>query len=138
ADAERRESMVQGYLAATGRCAVRVRLEGERARLNIKSAGLDIERMEYEYEIPVEDAAEIIDCLCGSEVVRKTRHYVTIGSHTYEVDEFEGENAGLVVAEVELKTRDEAFPKPAWLGEEVSGDPRYLNSNLASRPFSRW
>lgn len=134
----RSEPMYQGYLASTPTCAVRVRLEGDRARINIKSAGLDIERREYEYDIPVDDAREILETLCGKRVVRKTRHYHPAGAHTFEIDVFEGANEGLVVAEVELSRRDEDFERPAWLGEEVSGDARYLNNNLATKPFRDW
>lgn len=134
----RSQRMRQGYIANTERCSVRVRVEGGRARLNIKSAGLDIQRLEYEYEIPEHDADEIIERLCGDEVVAKTRHYVEHGDHVFEIDEFEGDNQGLIVAEVELASRDEYFERPEWLGEEVSGNPRYLNSNLAVLPFNRW
>jgi adenylate cyclase len=136
--ATRSERMVQGYLASTGTCAVRVRLEGDRARLNIKSAGLDIRRLEYEYPVPVEDAEEILEHLCDGRLVSKTRYYVPIAAHVFEVDEFEGENSGLVVAEVELESRDEWFERPSWLGREVSGEARYLNNNLAVEPYSRW
>ncbi len=135
---ERSESMVQGYLASTDDCTVRVRLEGSIAKLNIKSAGLDIQRSEFEYDIPAADAAEILESLCGQRVVRKTRHFHPAGDHVFEIDVFEGANAGLVVAEVELASRDESFERPPWLGEEVSADPRYLNSNLATRPFNTW
>jgi adenylate cyclase len=138
ASVRRSERMLQGYVANNDRCAVRVRMEGDKARLNIKSAGLDIQRMEYEYDIPCSDASEIIESLCGNEVVAKTRHYVDYGHHVYEIDEFEGGNTGLLVAEVELASRDEAFERPEWLGKEVSGDPRYLNSNLARHPFCHW
>lgn len=138
AQVTRSENMLQGYLASTGHSSVRVRLEGDAARLNIKSAGLDIERLEFEYEIPAADAREIIDRLCEGRTVSKTRHFVELESHTFEIDEFRGENQGLVVAEVELGSRDEAFERPSWLGDEVSADPRYLNSNLATEPFTRW
>jgi adenylate cyclase len=138
AQVERSERMEQGYLAGTDACSVRVRIVGDSARLNVKSAGLDIQRQEYEYEIPVTDAREILDTLCGTRVVRKTRHYVTVDTHLFEIDEFEGDNAPLVVVEVELGRRDEEFARPVWLGAEVSGDKRYLNSNLADLPYSRW
>ncbi len=137
-DAMRSEPMIQGYLASSSDGTVRVRLEGATAHINIKSAGLDIERREYEYVIPVDDAREILDSLCGGRVVRKTRHYCPAGAHTFEIDVFEGANQGLVVAEVELSSRDEDFERPSWLGEEVSGDARYLNNNLATRPFRDW
>ncbi|GJL82800.1 MAG: CYTH domain-containing protein [marine bacterium B5-7] len=134
----RSERMMQGYLAENERCSVRVRLEGERARLNIKSAGIDIERLEFEYPVPVSDAEEILNKLCGSRHVQKMRHYIDLENHVFEVDEFEGDNAGLIIAEIELKSRDESFNRPDWLGREVSGDPRYLNNNLAREPFNLW
>lgn len=130
--------MRQGYLAVNDECTVRVRLDGDCARLNIKSSGLDIERQEYEYEIDPGDAAEMLDTLCARRIVDKTRYFVEFRGHTFEVDEFHGDNAGLVVAEVELAARDEVFARPPWLGEEVSGDPRYLNSNLAGDPYRQW
>lgn len=138
AQVERSERMEQGYLAGNEACSVRVRIAGDAARLNVKSAGLDIKRQEYEYTIPVADAREMLDTLCGLRVVRKVRHYVTVDAHLFEIDEFDGDNAPLVVAEVELGHRDEEFVHPAWLGAEVSGDARYLNNNLADHPYSRW
>ncbi len=135
---EQSEHYEQGYLADTGSCSVRVRLEGERARLNIKSAGLDIQRMEFEYPIPVEDAHEILEQLCGTCFVKKTRHFIKYDDLLWEVDEFLEDNAGLVVAEIELETRDQEFQRPDWLGAEVSGDPRYMNNNLAKSPFKDW
>ncbi len=134
----RSERYRQGYLAVTDRCGVRVRVEGEWAQLNVKSAGLDIRRLEYDYTIPVADAERMLSEFCGSRQLAKTRHFLTHAGHTWEIDEFEGENHGLVVAEIELNAVDEAFARPDWLGEEVSGDPRYLNSYLAEHPFARW
>jgi adenylate cyclase len=128
----------QGYLAVNDHCAVRVRLEDERAVLTIKNATLDIRRQEYEYAIPPEDAREILDTLCSGRRVSKTRHFVAHDRNVWEVDEFDGENCGLVVAELELATVDQVFTRPQWLGEEVSGDPRYLNAALATRPYSSW
>lgn len=137
-DVERRAAFRQGYLAVNAACAIRVRVEGEHARLNIKQATLDIRRHEYEYEIPATEAREMLDLLCGSMQVVKTRHYLHYAGHLWEVDEFHGANAGLVVAEIELDAEDEPFARPPWLGAEVSGDARYLNSNLAQHPFSTW
>lgn len=130
--------MRQGYLAADPVRTVRVRIEGERAVLTIKSKSEGASRGEWEYEIPVPDAAELLDRLCERPLVEKTRHRIEHAGHTWEVDEFEGENAGLVVAEIELDAEDEAFDKPEWIGREVTGDPRYFNSSLIRLPYSRW
>jgi adenylate cyclase len=137
-DVEKRAELRQGYLAVNDCCAVRVRLDDERARLNIKRATLDLRRHEYEYEIPLAEAREMLDLLCDGRQLVKTRHYLHHTGHLWEVDEFHGANAGLVVAEIELAAEDEVFARPPWLGKEVSGDPRYLNSSLAQRPYSGW
>lgn len=133
------QAMAQGYLAGppAARCSVRVRIAGEAAFLNIKSVADGIARDEYEYDIPVADARRMLDALAGSPVA-KCRHHVTVGAHLFEIDEFEGDNAGLVVAEVELGSVDEAFERPAWLGREVSHLARYYNLNLATHPYARW
>jgi adenylate cyclase len=130
--------MRQGYLAADPVRTVRVRIEGGRAVITIKSKSVGASRGEWEYEIPVPDAAELLDRLCEKPLVEKTRHRIDYAGHTWEVDEFAGENAGLVVAEIELGSEDEAFDKPAWIGREVTGDPRYYNSSLIRLPYSRW
>jgi adenylate cyclase len=133
------EPMAQGYLAGppASRSSVRVRIAGDAAWLNIKSATLGVERDEYEYAIPREDAERMLATLCG-ERVEKVRHHVVAGPHVFEIDEFLGDNAGLVVAEIELSHADEPFERPAWLGREVTPLARYYNVNLASRPYSRW
>lgn len=130
--------MRQGYLVADPVRTVRVRIEGERAVVTFKSKSIGASRGEWEYEIPVPDAAELLDRLCEQPLVEKTRHRIEHGGHTWEVDEFQGENAGLVVAEIELASEDEAFDKPAWIGREVTGDARYYNSSLIRLPYSRW
>ena len=130
--------MRQGYLVADPVRTVRVRIEGERAVITIKSKSVGASRGEWEYEIPVPDAAELLDRLCERPLVEKTRHRIEHLGHTWEVDEFHGENAGLVVAEIELGSEDEAFEQPAWIGQEVTGDPRYYNSSLMRLPYSRW
>ena len=127
----------QGYLCGNGRASVRVRIAGKDANLNVKSATLGVERLEFEYPIPVDDARALLSDLAG-RVVEKTRHEVRVGGHCWEIDEFEGDNAGLVVAEIELDDADEPFDRPDWLGEEVSEDPRYYNTELARHPYSRW
>ncbi|MFZ1327200.1 MAG: CYTH domain-containing protein, partial [Candidatus Contendobacter sp.] len=120
--------MRQGYLTSDERCSVRVRVAGDQGFLNVKSGTLGIQRSEYEYPIPLAEAEEILDTLCAKPVLEKTRHYVLVGEHCWEVDEFAGANAGLIVAEVELSRPDEPFERPDWAGEDVSGDPRYYNS----------
>ena len=129
----------QGYLAGGVESSVRVRVEGDSANINIKSATLDISRLEYEYEIPLDDAGELLDNLCQKPIIEKTRHIVPADSgHKWEIDEFCGDNAGLIVAEIELGSEDELFAKPAWLGKEVSDDPRYYNVCLVKHPYKDW
>ncbi len=129
--------MVQGYLCHDPVRTVRVRKEGARAVITIKSATVGISRAEYEYEIPLEDVEELLN-LAVSPVVRKTRYYYHLGEHTWEIDVFGGENKGLIVAEIELSSENEEFEKPDWVGDEVSHDRRYANSSLAQRPYSEW
>lgn len=128
----------QGYLGRAETSSVRVRVSDEAAYLNIKSATLGIERLEYEYPIPLADAHEMLDRLCHKPLIEKTRYFVEHAGHQWEVDVFEGDNAGLVVAEIELETPDEAFERPAWLGDEVSHDPRYYNVCLVEHPYREW
>ncbi|MFO8025657.1 CYTH domain-containing protein [Thiohalophilus sp.] len=138
AQADAGQHLAQGYLIGAREASVRVRIEGERANLNIKSATLGIYRQEYEYPIPLADAREMIDTLCEKPVIEKTRYHVKHADHTWEVDVFEGENAGLVVAEIELTSESETFEQPDWVGEEVSADPRYYNVSLVKHPFKAW
>jgi adenylate cyclase len=136
--ARRRVAMRQGYLCDTGgKASVRVRIEGRVAHLNIKGAVVGRRRAEYDYRIPIAEARELLDTLCVGRV-EKLRHYVTSGPHTWEIDEFGGDNAGLVVAEIELRRVDESFVTPAWLGREVTDERRYYNHSLALHPYSRW
>jgi len=128
----------QGYLAPLDTSSVRVRIEGDKANINIKSATIGISRLEYEYEIPLKDAEQMLESLCRSPQVHKTRHIVTIGKHKWEIDEFYDENEGLVVAEIELNDENESFAKPDWLGDEVSDDARYYNVNLIKHPYNGW
>ncbi len=128
----------QGYLAASAHCSVRVRIYGERGFLTIKGATSGITRDEYEYEIPPGDANEILENLCPHPLIEKTRHRIVFKGHTWEVDEFAGANLGLTLAEVELKDAGEQVELPDWVAREVSGDPRYFNSNLSIKPFSSW
>jgi adenylate cyclase len=128
----------QGYLSSTKERVVRVRTEGTRGVLTIKGITRGVSRLEFEYEIPRADADRLLDELCERPLIEKTRYRLPAGDVTWEIDEFHGENAGLVVAEVELTGEDQAFERPAWLGEEVSGDPRYFNANLIAHPFRDW
>jgi len=134
----RRTCMRQGYLNETQKSSVRVRVEGDNAYLNIKSATLGVFRKEYEYPIPVDEANEILSDLANKPLIEKTRHYVKFANHVWEVDVFEGENKGLIVAEVELAHEGEAVELPPWVGEEVSADPRYYNVCLVRHPFKDW
>lgn len=129
--------IVQGYLSTNTNKIVRVRIRGNKGYLTIKGKPKGISRFEWEEEIPVEQARQMIS-LCGSTVIDKTRNLVPAGKHTFEVDVFHGNNEGLVVAEIELGSEDEEFIRPSWLGEEVSYDKRYFNSQLLRHPFKNW
>ena len=128
----------QGYLSTDPERTVRVRLEGDRGVLTIKGPSRGISRAEFEYPIPAAEAATLLDTLCLQPLIEKTRYRVEHGGHLWEIDEFAGDNAGLVLAEVELSSEDEQVALPPWVGMEVSNDPRYFNANLARHPFSRW
>lgn len=133
------QHIVQGYLSSVTSRVVRIRIQDERAILCIKSIIPDSEfsRYEWEREIPLSDAKTMLK-FCEPGVIEKERHIIPVGKHTFEVDEFHGENEGLVLAEVELESENEAFEKPSWLGEEVTYDKRYYNANLAKHPFKDW
>ncbi len=128
----------QGYLSNSERVSIRIRTSGEKAYLNFKSATLGISRSEYEYEIPLSDADEMLASFAEGPLIEKVRYFVKRDSHVWEIDVFEGDNAGLVVAEIELASEDEAFDRPAWIGEEVSSDPRYYNVCLVTHPYCQW
>ena len=130
--------MRQGYLNNEKHCSVRVRIADNRAWLNLKGVTLGAQRLEFEYEIPVTDAHPMLDQLTCKPLIEKTRHLVDVGDHTWEIDVFEGDNAGLIVSEIELDDPDECFEKPEWLGEEVTHDARYYNTCLSSHPFKNW
>jgi len=127
----------QGYLVADGIRTVRIRIAGEEGYLTIKGESTGISRLEFEYPIPVPEAFELLK-LCATPVIEKFRTKVLHADKTWEVDEFEGRNTGLVVAEIELKSEDEPFEIPSWIGEEVTSDLRYYNSRLAIHPFQEW
>ena len=128
----------QGYLSSARERVVRVRIEGEQAMLTIKGANVGATRGEWEYPIPLADAAELLDGLCEQPLIEKVRHRIEHAGMVWEVDEFLGANAGLLVAEIELASEDQPFDKPDWIGAEVSGDARYYNANLIRHPFSQW
>jgi len=135
--AHRSQRMSQGYLASGGRVSLRVRIAGDEARLNMKTGGLVASRQEYEYPIPIADARELLALAIGP-LIDKTRHFVEHGGMTWEVDEFHGDNTGLVVAELELTREDEQFPRPPWAGVEVTQLARYYNSCLVKHPYRAW
>jgi adenylate cyclase len=128
----------QGYLNSQATSSIRVRISDNQAWLNIKSATIGTHRHEYEYEIPLADADEILTNLCRKPLIEKTRYFVEDNSHTWEIDEFDADNLGLIVAEIELSAIGETFIKPAWLGAEVTHDLRYYNNNLSQHPYSEW
>lgn len=128
----------QGYLSSAKERVVRVRIAGDQAKLTVKGITTGVSRAEFEYEIPIDDAAYMLDHLCEQPLIEKRRHVEIVDGKAFEIDVFLGANAGLVIAELELTREDEAFERPAWLGDEVSGDERYYNSNLLSRPFTTW
>ncbi|AZS28429.1 CYTH domain-containing protein [Butyricimonas faecalis] len=139
ADSFKATRITQGYLSSVPERTVRVRVKGEKGYITIKGKGNDsgASRYEWEKEIPVDEVKELLK-LCEPGIIDKTRYLVKAGEHTFEVDEFYGENEGLVMAEVELKDENENFIKPAWLGEEVTGDVKYYNSMLMKHPYTKW
>ncbi|MGI6461493.1 MAG: CYTH domain-containing protein [Candidatus Hydrogenedentales bacterium] len=130
--------ILQGYIAMGPPIAVRVRIAAEQATLNLKKSTVDIARDEFEYPIPADDAAQLLGHFCAGHVIQKKRHTVEYRGFIWEVDTFEGSNEGLVVAEIELTAVDQPFDLPPWVGNEVSGDPRYLNTSLSVHPYRDW
>jgi len=128
----------QGYLNSAKERTVRVRIADGRAFLTIKGITVGATRSEYEYEIPLDDGKAMLDTLAEKPLIEKMRYKIPVGNVTWEIDEFLGENVGLIIAEVELKGADQTFDKPVWLGDEVTSDPRYFNANLIKNPFTRW
>lgn len=131
-------AMRQGYLSNEQSCSVRVRTSSDRAWLNIKSVTVGAQRQEFEYGIPLVDGNQILDTLSRKPLIEKMRHIVEFGKHFWEIDEFTGDNTGLIVAEIELGSPDESFEKPPWLGEEVTFEARYYNTNLSNSPYKDW
>ncbi|HHE74339.1 MAG TPA: CYTH domain-containing protein, partial [Desulfobacteraceae bacterium] len=128
----------QGYLNSTKERTVRVRTINDKGFLTIKGITTGATRAGYEYEIPHAEATALLDDLCEKPIIEKNRYKIDFAGFVWEVDEFFGENQGLIVAEVELESEDQAFEKPEWIGEEVTGDPKYFNSNLILNPFAKW
>lgn len=128
----------QGYLSSDPERIVRVRIEGEQATLTIKGLAVGATRGEWEYPLPLAEAQVLLDRLCERPLIEKYRYRIEHQGMTWEVDEFLGENAGLVVAEIELASEEQPFAKPDWLGDEVTHDARYANASLIRHPFSRW
>jgi len=134
----RGERFRQGYLSSTKERTVRVRVHGDSAALTIKGPPEGLSRAEFEYVIPRADAEALLDTLCERPLIEKTRWFVDFGGLTWEIDEFAGENAGLVVAEVELESEDQPIDLPPWTGAEVTHDARYQNASLVRYPYSLW
>ena len=128
----------QGYLSTNKDSVVRVRVKNDKAYLTIKGSNSGIARLEFEYEIPLNEANEMLEKLCQKPIIDKTRYIINHENHTWEVDVFYGDNDGLVVTEVELSSEDEAINLPIWIKEEVSHDDRYYNSNLMKHPYKDW
>ena len=128
----------QGYIVRDPRTTVRVRIAHDKGYLTLKGRVNNLSRPEYEYEIPVSEAEEMLQLWCGDQVIKKYRYHIPRGTVTWEVDEFLDLNAGLVIAEVELASPDQPLDLPQWIGSEVSGDVRYYNSYLVKHPYSTW
>jgi len=137
-DADEGIHIIQAYMGSNEKSSVRIRINGDLANLNIKSKTLGIQRSEYEYAIPIEEAKEMLESLCDKPYIEKTRFHVMHDSHQWEIDVFAGDNRGLIVAELELESVDEAFTLPDWAGDDVSDDPRYYNICLVSHPYKDW
>jgi CYTH domain-containing protein len=128
----------QGYLCSGSGQTVRVRIAGENALITIKGRSTNISRLEFEYPIPLEDSRILLDEVCQQPIIHKRRFFKEHKGFTWEIDEFYGENQGLVLAEIELESEDQQFARPEWLGEEVSHDGRYYNASLRTYPYSMW
>jgi len=128
----------QGYLSNSRDSSIRVRIEGGRALLTIKGGRMGASRLEFEYEIPLSDAETMLMILCKKPLIEKIRYRIPFEGHIIEVDEFMGDNLGLIIAEIELKDEKESLVLPDWIGEEVTGDRKYYNVNLLENPFRNW
>lgn len=128
----------QGYLNSAKERTVRIRTIDDKAYLTVKGPTVGVTRQEYEYEIPHADCVQMLENLAEKPIIEKVRYKIPFAGLTWEIDEFFGVNVGLIVAEVELASESQAFEKPAWVGEEISSDPRYFNSNLVKNPYTTW
>ena len=132
------ETYRQGYLSTVKERTVRVRTINDKGYLTVKGVSVGASRLEFEYEIPVADAEQLLDNLCEKPLIEKQRYKLDHGGLTWEIDVFFGDNEGLIVAEVELQSEDQVFESPDWVVDEVTSDPRYYNANLISNPYSNW
>ncbi len=128
----------QGFLSTVKERVVRVRIAGGKGTLTIKGLTRGVSKLEFEYEIPLDEARSLLEALCQRPLIEKTRYRIPHRGLIWEVDEFIGDNRGLILAEVELQSEDQTIDPPPWIGEEISSDPRYFNSNLVQKPFSQW
>ena len=128
----------QGYLNSSKERTVRIRTAGDKAFLTVKGPAVGATRAEFEYPIPLDECNAMLDTLAEKTLIEKKRYKIKCGDLTWEIDEFFGDNKGLIVAEVELQSEGRRIDKPSWVGDEVSGDPRYFNSNLIKHPFTKW
>ena len=128
----------QGYIFAEKKGVVRVRTTDNKGYLTIKSTPLGLQRQEYEFEIPLVDANNMLENLCENYIIEKNRYKINYADHIWEIDEFTGDNKGLFLAEIELSDENESFIRPPWIGKEVSHDPKYYNSNLSKKPYCQW
>ena len=128
----------QGYFAGPNKCTIRVRIAGNHGYLTIKGKTAGAVRQEYEYEIPLNEAREMLEKFCEPPLIEKTRYKIPHANLVWEVDEFAAENAGLIIAEVELSDENQEIELPEWIGKEVTGDPKYFNASLARHPYSKW
>jgi adenylate cyclase len=128
----------QGYLSSAKERTVRIRTVGDRAFLTVKGPTVGVTRLEFEYPVPYEDGVAMLENLAEQPVIEKLRYKIPADGFVWEIDEFLGANKGLITAEIELRSEDQPFPKPEWIGEEVSGDPRYYNAMLVAHPYTTW
>lgn len=132
------EEFIQGYICSGDGATVRVRIAGEKSYITIKGKSSGISKLEYEYDIPMEDAEVLVNEVCRQPVIHKTRYRYEFNGFVWEIDEFHGNNSGLIIAEIELDSEDQDFAEPGWLGKEVSLTARYYNASLAVYPYSQW
>ena len=137
---DKKEDIKQGYfpIADNVKTELRIRVKGSNASLTIKGENKGAVRSEYEYAIPINEAVEMLEDMCQKPFIDKTRYEISVGKHIWEIDIFHGENKGLVIAEIELSEESDKFDLPGWVGEEVTNDPRYYNSNLLLNPYRKW